>query len=61
MTQRTDGQLVKLTVRLWQHDVDFLKARYSDNYNAQIRRVVGHWIIKERKRLEANNATQTEA
>lgn len=56
MTQRTDGQLEKVNVRLWCHDLDWLKEHYPDNYNAQIRRIVGNWIIHARRKGESQTS-----
>ncbi len=56
MTQKTNGRLKKETIRLWAADVDYIKKQYPDNYNAQIRRIVGNWVIRNRNK-EVQNET----
>ena len=46
---KTGCKLKKVNVRLWEADVDYLKEHFGDNYNAQVRRIVGNWIIRDRR------------
>lgn len=52
------GELKKINVRLWTADVDYLRARFPDNYNAQIRRIIDFWI-QDHRRSEDNAETQS--
>ena len=55
MTRNTNGKLVKDTIRLWAADVEYIKKHYPDNYNAQIRRIVGNWVIRNRNKVEVKD------
>ena len=49
MTAKQQAQFRKVTVRLWAQDVEYLRERHPDNYNAVIRRVIGDWIIRQKR------------
>lgn len=39
----TKHKLVRMTARVWKDDFDLIKSEFPDNYNAQIRRIIGAW------------------
>ena len=45
-----DGVLERVNIRLWSADLAFLRHRYPDNYNAQIRRIVGSWVDNQKEK-----------
>jgi len=50
MTTKNQGKkLVRVNLRLWEEDLAYLKTHYPDNYNAQIRRIVGDAVARERR------------
>ncbi len=59
MTQNTSGRLKRITCRLWQCDVEWLKRNHPDNYNAQIRLAVAHYVSRQRRK-GAQSAKQEE-
>ena len=60
MTQSTDGKLERVNVRLWKHDLEYLKTHYPANYNDQVRRIVGMWIIHARRKAAPKEQPRAE-
>ena len=58
MTTKTKSRtkLRRVTVRLWAEDLDYIREHWPDNYNAQVRRIVGFWVLKHK--LGKVDATQ---
>jgi predicted DNA binding CopG/RHH family protein len=45
-SKNLNGKLKRVNLRLWEADLAYLKERFPDNYNAQIRRIVGNWVTR---------------
>ena len=49
-----------VSIRLWLNDYLWLKQYFPDNHNGQIRRIVGEWIIANRKQVERGEDNETQ-
>jgi len=50
MTTKNQGKrLERVNLRLWEKDLAYLRKHYPDNYNAQIRRIVGDAVALEQR------------
>lgn len=45
--------LKRINVRLWTSDLEYLREHCSDNYNAQVRRIVAEWVHSDRSHSNA--------
>jgi len=41
---RSESGLTRMTIRVWEEDLEYFKRHFPDNYNAQIRRIIGQWV-----------------
>lgn len=48
-SKNLNGKLVRVNVRLFEGDLDYLKEHFPANYNDQVRRIVGAWISRQPK------------
>jgi hypothetical protein len=41
--------LTRVNVRLYSNDLDYLRRKFPDNYNAQLRRIVARWVSRHKE------------
>ena len=46
---RREKEKIKVTVRLFKEDFDYIKENYDENYNASIRNAVHRWIKNQKR------------
>jgi len=46
---RSKSGLERMTVRVWQEDLNYMRENFPDNYNAQIRRIIADWVWEAKR------------